>query len=127
MSNSRLQQGYVRLHLAVPKPIADRFKERCVSRGPRGMKKLGAVAISICNGLSDEAIDELVNWALMCENSPQRSDPEGGAKILSSLITGAAAAVSDGGYEHYIDRIIDPGVMGRDKDNKKDGVRKNAG
>lgn len=119
-----MQKGYVRLHLAVPKPLADRFKDRCDQRSPRGMKKLGAAAISILNGLSDDVVDALADWAVLCENMPERAIPDGAARVLADHLIEAAEYVEkhgDGEPRFYIDRIIDPQIM------KRNGSRKNAG
>lgn len=117
MSNPNLQPGYARVYLAVPEPIAKRFKERCASRPPRGVKNLGTIACSIINGLSEEAMDALVEWSHKCETKPTRIAPDEAAQLLAKLIAESVEPKNASGDTHYIDRIIAPEIMGNGKKN----------
>ncbi|MCB9902533.1 MAG: hypothetical protein H6826_14405 [Planctomycetes bacterium] len=132
MSRQNIQQGYTRVGLTVPTPLAKRFRDMSDRYGPRGVKKMGTLALSLLAGLPDETIQELLLWAFSAEQNPLKSDPAGAALALAELVRKRAGeelearGVDNGDAltEFYIDRIIDPEIMGVKKPN---GPKKNAG
>ncbi len=120
MSSKNIQSGYTRVGLTVPTPLAKRFRELSDEYGPRGVKKMGTIGLSILAGLPDETMQELLLWAYSAEQNPTKVDPAGAAITLASIITRAAegdlrqAGVhEDKAPTFYVDRIIDPEIMKR--------------
>lgn len=105
-------RGWAQQNIQMPRDLVKIFRAESAQRQPHGVKVNGTAAVALFLGLPDELRERLAHWVLTTSwSNPDGVTPEGAMTVFAE----ALAEPDDGG--HYIDRILDPSLLKRAREN----------